>query len=175
MFIYSSVIYNRNYDKNYDKNYDRNHKTGGHTMTAKVYSICISEKRGELKKEIAVANIIEGFGIEGDGHGGDWDRQVTCLNRGSLTASNQAHQLQMGPGDFAENILIEEMDTLALQPGDQFQLGAEAVLQVSQIGKPDHPSVVTRTFGVSLLPSEGLFCKVIHGGRIQKGDVVTKL
>ena len=34
-------------------------------MTAKVYSICISEKRGELKKEIAVANIIEGFGIEG--------------------------------------------------------------------------------------------------------------
>lgn len=105
-------------------------------MTAKVYSIVSAEKRGELKKEIAVANIIEGFGIEGDGHGGDWDRQVTCLNRGSVTASNQAHQLQMGPGDFAENILIEEMDTLALQPGDQFQLGAEAVLQVSQIGKP---------------------------------------
>ena len=49
-------------------------------MTATIYAICISEKRGELKKEIATANIIEGFGIEGDGHGGDWDRQVTCLN-----------------------------------------------------------------------------------------------
>lgn len=60
MFIYNSIIY-----RNYDKNYDKNHKTGGHTMTAKVYSICISEKRGELKKEIAVANIIEGFASKG--------------------------------------------------------------------------------------------------------------
>ena len=46
---------------------------------------------------------------------------------------------------------------------------------MSQIGKPDHPSVVTRTFGVSLLPSEGLFCKVVQGGSVQKGDSVVKL
>lgn len=144
-------------------------------MTATIYAICISEKRGELKKEIATANIIEGFGIEGDGHGGDWDRQVTCLNWGSVVKSNEEHNLQMGPGDFAENVLIDGLDELHLQPGDQFQLGASAVLEVSQIGKPDHPSVVTRTFGVSLLPSEGLFCKVIRGGQLQKGDAVVRL
>ena len=144
-------------------------------MTAKVYAVSISQRRGELKKEIGVANIIGGFGIEGDGHGGDWDRQVTCLNWGSVVKSNELHRLQMGPGDFAENILIEELDTLQLQPGDQFRLGETAVLQVSQIGKPDHPSVVTRTFGVSLLPSEGLFCKVVQGGSVQKGDSVVKL
>ena len=89
--------------------------------------------------------------------------------------SNAEHNLNMGPGDFAENILIDEMDTLDLQPGDKFQLGESAVLEVSQIGKPDHPSVVTRTFGVSLLPYEGLFCKVIHGGAIRKGDSVIRL
>lgn len=144
-------------------------------MTAKVYAVSISQRRGELKKEIDAANIIAGFGIEGDGHGGDWDRQVTCLNWGSVAKSNELHRLQMGPGDFAENILIEELDTLQLQPGDQFRLGETAVLQVSQIGKPDHPSVVTRTFGVSLLPSEGLFCKVVQGGSVQKGDIVVKL
>lgn len=144
-------------------------------MTAKVYAVSISQRRGELKKEIDAANIIAGFGIEGDGHGGDWDRQVTCLNWGSVAKSNELHRLQMGPGDFAENILIEELDTLQLQPGDQFRLGETAVLQVSQIGKPDHPSVVTRTFGVSLLPSEGLFCKVVQGGSVQKGDSVVKL
>ena len=93
-------------------------------MTATIYAICISEKRGELKKEITTANIIEGFGIEGDGHGGDWDRQVTCLNWGSVVKSNAEHNLQMGPGDFAENILIDGLDELHLQPGDQFQLGA---------------------------------------------------
>lgn len=144
-------------------------------MTAKVYAVSISPRRGELKKEIAVAHILEGYGIEGDGHGGDWDRQITCLNWGSVQRANEAHQLQMGPGDFAENILIEELDTLQLQPGDRFRLGEQAVLQVSQIGKPDHPSVVTRTFGVSLLPSEGLFCKVVQGGTVQKGDAVVKL
>lgn len=144
-------------------------------MTAKVYAVSISQRRGELKKEIDAANIIAGFGIEGDGHGGDWDRQVTCLNWGSVAKSNELHRLQMGPGDFAENILIEELDTLQLQPGDQFRLGETAVLQVSRIGKPDHPSVVTRTFGVSLLPSEGLFCKVVQGGSVQKGDSVVKL
>ena len=111
----------------------------------------------------------------GDGHGGDWDRQVTCLNWGSVVKSNAEHNLNMGPGDFAENILIDGMDALNLQPGDRFQLGESAVLEVSQIGKPDHPSVVTRTFGISLLPYEGLFCKVITGGVIRKGDAVVKL
>ena len=144
-------------------------------MTASIYAISISARRGELKKEIAEAKIVEGFGIEGDGHGGDWDRQVTWLNWGSVVKSNAEHNLNMGPGDFAENILIDEMDTLDLQPGDKFQLGESAVLEVSQIGKPDHPSVVTRTFGVSLLPYEGLFCKVIHGGAIRKGDSVIRL
>lgn len=144
-------------------------------MTATIYAISISARRGELKKEIAEANIVEGFGIEGDGHGGDWDRQVTCLNWGSVVASNAEHQLTMGPGDFAENILIDGLDALQLKPGDRFQLGDSAVLEVSQIGKPDHPSVVTRTFGVSLLPHEGLFCKVICGGSIRKGDAAIKL
>ncbi|MBR4945247.1 MAG: MOSC domain-containing protein [Peptococcaceae bacterium] len=144
-------------------------------MTATIYAICISARRGELKKEIEEAVIIDGFGIEGDGHGGDWDRQVTCLNWGSVVKSNAEHNLSMGPGDFAENILIDGLDTLQLNTGDRFQLGESAVLQVSQIGKPDHPSVVTRTFGVSLLPYEGLFCKVIQGGAIRKGDIVVKL
>ena len=58
------------------------------------------------------------------------------------------------------------------QPGDRFRLGPDVVLEVSQIGKPDHPSVVTRTFGVSLLPHEGLFCKVIQGGTVRPGDEV---
>ena len=60
------------------------------------------------------------------------------------------------------------------QPGDRFRLGPDVVLEVSQIGKPDHPSVVTRTFGVSLLPHEGLFCKVITGGEVRPGDPVER-
>lgn len=140
-----------------------------------VHSVCIAKERGQLKKEIPEAVLIENKGIEGDGHCGDWGRQVTCLNWDSVCRSNEENNLDMGPGDFAENIAIEHMDELDLQEGDRFQLGDSAVLEVTQIGKPDHPSVVTRTFGVSILPYEGRFCKVIKGGVVKKGDEVKKL
>jgi len=45
-------------------------------------------------------------------------------------------------------------------------------MEVTQIGKENHPSIVSKTFGLSLLPSEGLFCIAITGGVIKKGDLV---
>ena len=134
----------------------------------KVHAICISPQRGTLKKEVPSAVFAAGSGIQGDGHSGDWGRQVTCLRWESVLASNEAHGLSMGPGDFAENVTIEGLE--GFQPGDRIRLGEEVVLEVTQIGKPDHPSVVTRTFGVSLLPHEGLFCKVLQGGTVRPGD-----
>lgn len=137
-----------------------------------IYAISISPERGQLKKEVAEANVIEGYGIESDGHAGDWGRQITCLNWVSVQKSNKEHQLNMGPGDFAENILIDGIDFSKLLIGSRLRLGANAVLEITQIGKEDHPSIVSRTFGVSLLPSEGLFCKAVTGGVIKKGDFV---
>ncbi len=140
-----------------------------------VYSISISPERGQLKQEVPEARVIKGFGIENDGHGGDWSRQVTCLNWQSVLKANKEHNLNIGPGQFAENITIDGLDFSRLTVGSRFKLGESAVLEVSQVGKEDHPSVVTRTYGVSLLPGEGLFCKVITGGVIHKGDPVEQL
>ena len=142
---------------------------------AYVYSISIAQERGELKNEVSEAEFITNSGIKGDGHCGDWGRQVTCLNWQSVVKTNQERGLNIGPGQFAENVCISGMEELDLQPGDRFSLGDDVVLEVSQIGKPDHPSVVTRTFGVSLLPYEGRFCRVIKGGHVKKGDEVKKL
>ena len=135
-----------------------------------IQSISISIERGQLKKEVTQVNIIENFGIENDGHAGEWDRQITCLSYQSVQKSNKENNLNMGPGDFAENILIDGLDFSKISVGSKIKLGASVVLEVTQIGKEDHPSVVTRTFGVSLLPYEGLFCKVIEGGTIKKGE-----
>lgn len=140
-----------------------------------IYAISISPERGQLKKEVPEANLIENYGIENDGHAGDWGRQVTCLNWVSVQKANKEHNLNMGPGDFAENILIDDMDFSDLAVGSRIKLGKSAVLEVTQIGKEDHPSIVSRTFGVSLLPSEGLFCKVVKGGKIKKNDSVDKI
>lgn len=137
-----------------------------------IYSISINPERGQLKKEVSEANLIENYGIESDGHAGDWGRQITCLNWSSVKKANQEHQLNAGPGDFAENILINGLDLSVLMVGNKVRFATNVILEITQIGKEDHPSVVLRTFGVSLLPSEGLFCKVIKGGKIRKGDSV---
>jgi MOSC domain-containing protein YiiM len=139
-------------------------------LKAWIYSISVSPERGQLKKKVPEANLIENHGIENDGHAGDWGRQVTCLSLQSVLHSNHANHLNMGPGDFAENLLIDGMDLSELHAGSRLRLGRDAILEVTQIGKEDQPSIVSRTFGVSLLPAEGLFCRVIRGGKIKTGD-----
>ncbi len=138
----------------------------------RLHSICISKERGTLKNEAEQAQVIADYGIEGDGHVGDWGRQVTCLAWESVQKVNQEHNLNIGPGQMAENLLIEGLDLSAVKVGDRIKIGLDVVLEVSQIGKEDHPSVVTRTWGVSLLPYEGLFCRVISGGTIHRSDSV---
>jgi len=137
-----------------------------------IYSISISPERGQLKKEVFEANFIENHGIENDGHAGDWGRQITCLNWASVQKANSSYNLNIGPGDFAENILISGLDLSGLIIGSKIILNIDVTLEVTQIGKENHPSIVSRTFGISLLPTEGLFCKVIKGGKIKKGDSV---
>lgn len=141
-------------------------------ITGTIYSISISAKRGQLKTEVPEAKFIENYGIENDGHAGEWDRQVTCLNLASVLSCNEKLNMNAGPGDFAENILIDGLNLSVLQVGDKIALGSSVILQVTQIGKEDHPSIVSQTFGVSLLPTEGLFCKVVKGGKIKKYDTV---
>ncbi|QGT98759.1 MOSC domain protein [Candidatus Syntrophocurvum alkaliphilum] len=137
-----------------------------------LYSICISEKRGELKHPVQEAKVIENFGIENDGHAGDWDRQVTCLDAASVKKLSQDNNLELGPGQLAENLLIEGIDLKNIKPGQKIKIGNQVIIEIVHIGKEDHPSVVTKTFGVSLLPYEGLFCKVLKGGEIKPGNIV---
>lgn len=141
-------------------------------MKGTLYSICIAPERGELKKEVSQARVIKDHGIENDGHAGPWGRQVTCLNLASVMKVNQEKNMNIGPGEFAENLLIDGLDLAAVRENGRLRIGPDVILEVSQIGKEDHPSVVTRTLGVTLLPYEGLFCRVIEGGEIKKGDPV---
>lgn len=46
----------------------------------KVVSLNISDKRGTEKTQVLSVNAIEGFGIDGDGHAGDWDKQVSIFS-----------------------------------------------------------------------------------------------
>lgn len=72
-------------------------------------------------------------------------------------------------------VWIDGLDLSSLSVGSEVRLGESVILEVVQIGKEDHPGIVSRTLEISLLPHEGRFCKVIRGGKIKKGDYVEEI
>ena len=73
-------------------------------------------------------------------------------------------------GDFAENILTEGIDLKHLPVGTVLRVG-KTRLQVTQIGKEcHHGCAIFQKMGDCIMPREGVFTRVIHGGTISVGD-----
>lgn len=137
-----------------------------------IVSINISDKKGIRKKPISEATITEGFGIEGDAHASShWHRQVSLLALESIEKMRKAG-LDVGPGDFAENITTEGIDLLGLPIGSRLQIGP-VVAEVSQIGKECHSRcAIYYQAGDCVMPKEGIFVRILKGGKVKKGDEI---
>ena len=142
-------------------------------MLAKVVSINISDTKGVRKKPVEEAVLRTDYGIEGDAHSSSsWHRQVSLLALESIRKM-QEMGLDVHPGDFAENITTEGIDLLSLPVGARIQLGDAIIGEVSQIGKECHTRcAIYYQAGDCVMPKEGIFIKVIHGGKVRKGDVI---
>ncbi len=140
---------------------------------ARVVAVSISEKKGMRKSGVREALAVENFGLEGDAHASSkWHRQVSLLAIESIEKMRKAG-LDVGPGDFAENITTEGIDLVALPIGTRLKVGLEAVGEVSQIGKRCHSRcAIYEQAGDCVMPREGIFIKVIKGGWIRPGDEV---
>jgi MOSC domain-containing protein YiiM len=135
----------------------------------KIIAICISEKRGTEKKNIGECNIIEGFGLENDAHGGNWHRQISLLSYNKVLDFNERGGA-VEDGAFGENILVEGIDFKTLPIGTIFKCN-EVVLELTQVGKECHAHCeIYKRVGDCIMPREGVFAKVIHGGKIKVGD-----
>lgn len=142
-------------------------------MSAQVISINISAKKGVRKKPIDEIVIKTDFGIEGDAHASsEWHRQVSLLALESIQKMRDMG-LNVHPGDFAENITTEGLDLVSLPIGTCMQIGNEVVGEVSQIGKECHTRcAIYYQAGDCVMPKEGIFIKVLKGGRVRKGDEI---
>jgi MOSC domain-containing protein YiiM len=87
---------------------------------------------------------------------------------------NRTYGLRARVGDFAENIATRGIDLMALSPGDDLEVGP-ALLRVVRKGKtPEEMKNHTFSFeGHVLLPTRGIFCRVVRGGRVRSGDAVS--
>lgn len=137
-----------------------------------VKAICTSSGKGGAKQSVPQARLVRGFGIEGDGHGGNWHRQLSLLASGAI-AEMVAAGLDLEPGAFGENLVIETPNLAALRVGRRLRLGPEAVIQVTQKGKECHtPCEIFHTVGDCIMPREGFFARVLRSGRLQPGDTL---
>lgn len=137
---------------------------------AKVVAINISKKKGIPKEQIKEGIFIEDFGLEGDAHGGKWHRQISLLAQESIDKSIEMGAEDLVPGDFAENITTEGIVLYELPVGTKLQIG-ETVQEVTQIGKKCHDKcAIFYTVGECVMPKEGIFTKIIKGGRVRPGD-----
>lgn len=135
----------------------------------KIMAVCISEKRGTQKKNIEKVRLIENFGLEGDAHGGNWHRQVSLLSYEKVRAFEEKG-ISVEDGAFGENLLVEGFDFKTLPVGTRFRCG-EVLLEMTQIGKECHSHCeIYRAVGDCIMPREGVFARVLHGGMIQIGD-----
>jgi MOSC domain-containing protein YiiM len=135
-----------------------------------VVGVSVSQRRTDPKKNVGKSLLRKGLGVEGDSHAGT-EKEVSLLAIESLHKLCREAGISAEPGSFAENITTEGIDLTSLPVGSQLQVG-EAKLAVVQIGKdPSQPHTYGYQ-GYSLLPTEGVFCKVIESGEVKAGDFI---
>ena len=141
-------------------------------MEGIVKAVCISLKRGTAKKNIHESELIKDFGIKNDAHGGNWHRQVSLISAEKILQFNKSGG-NVKDGDFGENLIVEGIDFKSLPVGTILKCN-ESVLEISQIGKDCHSHCeIFKRVGDCIMPREGVFAKVIKGGYIKEGDVMT--
>lgn len=140
--------------------------------TGIVRAICISERRGVEKHTVPSAHFIEGYGIEGDAHAGNWHRQVSLLSYDRVKEFNE-RGADVEDGAFGENLVVEGLDFRNLPVGTKLTAG-NVVLRMTQIGKECHTHcAIYQRMGECIMPRQGVFAEVIQGGTIQQGDAMT--
>ena len=139
-----------------------------------IIAICISEKRGTQKKRIPEAEFVEDWGIKGDAHVGKWHRQVSLLSHDKIEAF-RARGAEVADGAFGENLVVEGFDFAKMAVGTRFRCN-DVILELTQIGKECHNGCeIFKKMGDCIMPREGVFTRVLHGGIVREGDELVVL
>ena len=138
---------------------------------AKIIAVCKSEEKGTKKKAVAEGILREDHGLVGDAHADCCThRQVSLLDMESI-AKIKKLGFDVGPGDFAENLTTQGVQLPSLPVGTKISIGKGVLLEVTQIGKECHSGcAIYQEIGKCIMPKEGIFARVVHGGRVRAGD-----
>lgn len=140
-----------------------------------IVAVCTSPRKGMRKKNVGEGMLVEEHGLRGDAHTGSWHRQVSLLAMESIDKMRDKG-LDVGPGDFAENLTTEGIELVSLPVGTRLRIGPESLAEVTQIGKECHNRcAIFYQAGDCVMPKEGIFARVINGGTVSVGALICRL
>lgn len=129
-------------------------------------------KKGVIKTPIKEGIFIEEHGLKDDAHAGKWHRQVSLLAQESIDKMIKMGISDLDAGKFAENITTEGIVLHELPVGTRLKIG-ETIQEVTQIGKECHKGcAIKNQVGTCIMPTEGIFTRILKGGVIRSGDSI---
>ncbi len=140
-----------------------------------IVAVSSSSQKGTRKRNIGEGLLLENHGLKGDAHAGPWHRQVSLLASESIEKMRR-QGLEVGPGDFAENLTTQGIILTTLPIDSKLKIGTQCVAQVTQIGKKCHSRcAIYYQAGHCVMPEEGIFVKILRGGVVRVGDSIELL
>ncbi len=137
-----------------------------------IVAVSVSDRKGVVKHNVPQAQLMVEHGLRGDAHAEGGHRQVSLLSLESIDKM-VALGAKVAPGDFAENLTVQGLSVMHLPVGTRLKVGAEAELEITQIGKACHKGCAIREqVGDCVMPREGVFARVLKAGVVQPGDLI---
>jgi len=145
--------------------------TENNNIPSRIVAVCSSPLAGTKKTNLMHGILLENYGLLGDGHANNQThRQLSLLALESIQKMRDLG-FEVNPGDFAENITTEGIELVNLTVGNKIAMGTSILLEVTQIGKECHsPCEIGKSVGECIMPTEGIFCRVLESGKIRVGD-----
>ena len=102
------------------------------------------------------------------------DRSACYLMKKSKNFGKTGADIELGA--FGENLIVSGYDFRNLAVGTRFFNVEKTVLEMTQIGKECHSHCeIYKRMGECIMPREGVFAIVLHGGMIRKGDLLERI
>jgi MOSC domain-containing protein YiiM len=138
-------------------------------VPARIVSIQLCPGHREPMQPVSSAELITGVGLKGDKHANQ------ASHRQVLLADKEALDLvTVSPGTIKENVTVEGLNVMDLAVGSRLRLGSGPLLQITEVCEPCFRMDEIRSgLKGELAGRRGMLSRVIQGGAIKVGDIVT--
>lgn len=143
-------------------------------MSPTLTSIVFTPHPGSFnRKPLAEAILVANYGIEGDRKGGHPKRNLNIMDT-EMLAVLAGEGYPVGPGALGENLILQGVDVGALPAGSRLRIGDSALVEVGRLREPCYKlTALDARMPDAVIGRVGVMARVLHGGAIRVGDVVS--